>query len=177
MLYQLKILTTALISSVVFGKALSTQKWFSLALLTAGVAIVQGGADEASSAKRRDVNDGNRTLGTLAVLAATLTSGVAGCYFEWLLRAAPAKASQPVSIWQRNLELALPCFLFTVLACVAQPVDRQLIQQYGFLQGYTALTWTVIIDAAVGGLLVAIVVRDVGVITKGFATSIAIVGK
>ena len=39
--YQLKILTTALCSVVMLGKALDRTKWMALLLLTAGVALVQ----------------------------------------------------------------------------------------------------------------------------------------
>ncbi|KAH8672678.1 udp-galactose transporter-like protein [Tricladium varicosporioides] len=40
-LYQLKILTTALFSVTMLGRALNSKKWLALVLLTAGVAIVQ----------------------------------------------------------------------------------------------------------------------------------------
>jgi len=40
-LYQLKILTTALFSVTMLGRTLSTKKWLALVILTAGVAIVQ----------------------------------------------------------------------------------------------------------------------------------------
>ena len=39
--YQLKILTTALFSVLMLGKFIDRSKWFSLVLLTVGVALVQ----------------------------------------------------------------------------------------------------------------------------------------
>ncbi|CAG8956624.1 hypothetical protein HYFRA_00011935 [Hymenoscyphus fraxineus] len=49
-LYQLKILTTALFSVTMLGRALSSKKWIALVLLTLGVAVVQlpSGSHESS---------------------------------------------------------------------------------------------------------------------------------
>merc|ERR1719266_3108541 len=51
--YQLKILTTALLSVVILGKALGPTKWVSLLTLTVGVAFIQfprgAGGDDSST--------------------------------------------------------------------------------------------------------------------------------
>ena len=45
----------------------------------------------------------------------------------------------------------------------------------GFFQGYTAAVWVIILIAAFGGILIAIVVKYTDNIAKGFATSISII--
>jgi UDP-sugar transporter A1/2/3 len=84
--YQLKILTTSLFSVLFFNRRYSAAKWFSLVLLTCGVAIVQLPDNSSSAAGQSKVSAtpsaGNATVGVLAIFAACISSGIAGCYFE-----------------------------------------------------------------------------------------------
>ena len=54
--------------------------------------------------------------------------------------------------------------------------DREVIATQGFFTGYSVWTWVVIVSAAGGGLIVAVVVKYTNTIVKGFATSISIIG-
>jgi len=81
--YNLKILTTALFSVILLRRRLSPQKWGALALLFAGVAIVQLQSTAAAhGGKIESVKVGgeemNRAKGLGAVALACLTSGLAG---------------------------------------------------------------------------------------------------
>lgn len=83
--YQLKILTTALFSVVFFRRRYTLLKWFSLFLLTVGVAIVQmptGNVlpEKIAISHREDHQD--KFLGFSAIFAACISSAIAGCYFE-----------------------------------------------------------------------------------------------
>ena len=98
--YQLKILTTALFSVVMLKKHITGMQWLALVVLTTGVALVQlpGGSDsEEAVAVDRHVN---RTVGLAAVLTACVSSGLAGVYFEMLV-----KTGKQTSIVIRNLQL------------------------------------------------------------------------
>ena len=53
--------------------------------------------------------------------------------------------------------------------------DRSRISRLGFFHGYTPLTQFVVLYQAVGGLLIAAVVKAADSVAKGFATSIAII--
>ncbi|KAG1220626.1 hypothetical protein G6F68_021147 [Rhizopus microsporus] len=53
--------------------------------------------------------------------------------------------------------------------------DGTTIVEKGFFANYTALTWIVIGIQAIGGLIVALVVKYADNILKGFATSISII--
>ena len=80
--YQFKIITTAIFSVIMLKRALSNQKWYSLVLLTAGIALVQfptsGGAKSNTSGKGQQI--GSPVLGFLSVVCACILSGLAGVW-------------------------------------------------------------------------------------------------
>ena len=53
--------------------------------------------------------------------------------------------------------------------------DYDSIQKNGFFAGYDSLVWTVVLLAALGGLVVAVVVKFADNVLKGFAASASIV--
>ncbi|CAG2178955.1 unnamed protein product, partial [Oppiella nova] len=175
--YQLKILTTALFSVFMLHKRLAVNQWLSLVLLTIGVTLVQWPQSPQSPSDKLDEMSeamtgaeepvGNRLLGVTAVLASCFSSGFSGVYFEKLVK----YTSQ--SLWIRNTQMALFSVVIASIAMFLQDFD--LIYANGFFQGYTSLTWIVVLLQAFGGLVVAIVMKYADNILKGFATSISIV--
>jgi len=111
----------------------------------------------------------NASKGLAAVLAASITSGLTGVYFEKVV-----KDSSSVSIWTRNVQLSFyslfPAFFFGVLYR-----DGQEIQQHGFFVGYSPLVWVSIALQVLGGITVAICIARLDNIAKNFAVSISIV--
>lgn len=92
---------------------------------------------------------------------------LAGVYFEKILKGAD------ISVWMRNVQLsvvAIPIGLLTTFS-----YDLQEVSSKGFFHGYNVIVWSVILLQALGGLLVAMVVRYADNILKGFATSLAII--
>ncbi|KAJ2889922.1 UDP-galactose transporter Gms1 [Coemansia aciculifera] len=173
--YQLKILTTALCSVVLLGTTLGVMRWVSLLILTLGIALVQLPSAPVSPPPSIDAEgsvgegEGSSTklMGLVAVMTACVLSGLAGVYFEKVL-----KGSRK-SVWTRNVQLSLfslPPALFGVLV-----IDIKGVSTSGFFYGYTAWTVAAIALQALGGLLVAVVVKYADNILKGFATSISIV--
>jgi drug/metabolite transporter (DMT)-like permease len=108
-------------------RVLSVQKWVSLLLLTVGVALVQLPTHPAAvvekkegffhrhfSFSRRAISDHatnaasghgmtdemNPTLGLVAVFSACMLSGLAGVYFEKVLKGSSA------TLWVRNVQLS-----------------------------------------------------------------------
>lgn len=166
--YQLKILTTALFSAILLQRKFSATKWISLVILTVGVAIVQiSGSGDHHSDLRSDVDSHNRLVGLVAVLCAACTSGFSGVYFEKIL-----KGSQ-TSLWIRNVQMGLPSIAIAYLTVYFK--DAEAVQKDGFLQGYSNIVWTVVTVQAVGGLIVATVVKYADNVLKVFATSFSIV--
>ena len=76
-------------------------------------------------------------------------------------------------MWIRNIQLGISGTLFSMLGMLIY--DIQPIMNDGMLQGYDWLTWVVVANQALGGLLVAIVVKYADNILKGFATSLSII--
>jgi len=198
--YQMKILSTAVFSVILLHKSLTKDKWFALVLLMIGVTLVQlqtvstvkvvpapvAGA-HVPLPKNEEVVDGgnlgiakdpmtasdlllaaqNPLIGLIAVITSCISSGFAGCYFERILK------GSTTSMWVRNIQLGISGALFSFLGMVFY--DRTEILEGGFLQGYDSLTYMVVANQALGGLLVAIVVKYADNILKGFATSLSII--
>nr|XP_045624492.1 UDP-galactose translocator-like isoform X2 [Procambarus clarkii] len=163
--YQMKILTTAMFAVLILHKQLRGTQWTSLLLLTAGVALVQLSAS--SKAVSAATAGQNRVLGCIAAIAACCCSGFAGIYFEKILK------GSEVSLWVRNVQLSFLSVPLGILTSYAN--DYSSIVDKGFFYGYDAYVWYLVVLNAVGGLLVAMVVKYADNILKGFATSLAIV--
>jgi UDP-sugar transporter A1/2/3 len=134
-------------------------------LLTVGVSIVQmsGSRDQTASAADKH----NRFVGLIAVLCAACTSGFSGVYFEKILK------GSTTSLWLRNVQMGLPSVLMAFLTVYVK--DSAAVAEHGFLGGYSTIVWTVVIVQAVGGLIVAVVVKYADNVLKVFATSFSIV--
>ena len=177
-LSQLKILTTAVCSVVMLGTQLSLRKWRGLLLLVIGAILVQfPTASPAASAAATNSNTGLRTsvTGLAAVLGMVCLSGIAGIWLEKYLKNKDATHSNlpPPTLWERNLQLSLYGMAFG-LASVAVN-DSAAVRAQGFFHSYSLWTLLVILIAAVGGLIVAVVVKYTSTIVKGFAASISII--
>jgi UDP-sugar transporter A1/2/3 len=162
--YQLKILTTALFSATMLNRTFSKTKWLALVILTIGVAVVQTSGDSASHSEN---SDQNRSLGLFAILCAACTSGFSGVYFEKMLK------GSSTSLWMRNIQMGLPSMLLALMTVFIQ--DGRIIREKGFFVGYSTTVWTVVVVQAVGGLIVAVVVKYADNVLKTFASSFGIV--
>ena len=162
---KIKNLRTGTLYSFTTQRTFSPKKWAALILLTVGVSIVQvSGTRDAS---KSESEKHSQFVGLVAVLCAACTSGFSGVYFEKIL-----KGSQ-TSLWLRNVQMGIPSVIIAFITVYAK--DGAAISEHGFLGGYTSLVWTVVIVQAVGGLIVAVVVKYADNVLKVFATSFSIV--
>ncbi|KAI0086165.1 nucleotide-sugar transporter-domain-containing protein [Irpex rosettiformis] len=168
--YQMKILTTAAFSVVLLRKKLSPVKWLALLLLAVGVGIVQ---IQSGGHKTPTAQDMNAFKGFMAVTAACFTSGLAGVYFEMVLK------NSPGDLWVRNVQLSL----FSLLPALAPIVFSSqtgsnpttgLISSSIFAN-FGVSAWATVLTQVLGGLLTALVIKYADNILKGFATSLSIV--
>ena len=158
--YQMKILTTALFSVIMLNRRLTLLQWGSLVLLFVGVAMVQFNNATSGSGQ-------NHWIGLVAVGVSCLSSGFAGVYFEKMLKGSSA------SVWLRNVQLGLFGSSTALIGMFWK--DGSAIAENGFFFGYSPLVVSVIVQQAIGGLIVAVVVRYADNILKGFATSLSII--
>jgi len=164
--YQMKILTTAGFSVLLLHKSLNLNKWISLFLLAVGVGIVQiqsmGGAGKEVTAHLM-----NPVAGFLAVLVACCTSGLAGVYFEMVLK------NSQTDLWIRNVQLSL----FSLIPA-ALPIIYDLSRNEHGLElfhNFGGWAWSTVFIQVFGGLITALVIKYADNILKGFATSLSIV--
>ncbi|NXE79786.1 S35A3 protein, partial [Cochlearius cochlearius] len=171
--YQLKILTTALFSVSMLSKKLGVYQWLSLVILMTGVAFVHPPINrwiwpsdsQATAAKEHSA--GSQFVGLIAVLIACFSSGFAGVYFEKILK------ETKQSVWIRNIQLGFFGSIFGLMGVYIY--DGEQLSKNGFFQGYNKLTWIVVVLQALGGLVIAAVIKYADNILKGFATSLSII--
>ena len=103
-LYQAKIITTAVFYSTMLSRRLSTKEWGCIIALAIGVSMVE------SSQVEIVPNHASNIAGVVAVVFACLTSGLAGVYFEKILK------SSRSSIWMINMQMSLLSAFFCTVS-------------------------------------------------------------
>ena len=84
--FQLKILATAIFAMAILKQRIRKLQWFSLVLLITGVAMVQLSNSRETGVKISDRMNQNRKNGFIAAFSACFLSGLAGVYFEKVLK-------------------------------------------------------------------------------------------
>ncbi|QRW14514.1 UDP-galactose transporter [Ceratobasidium sp. AG-Ba] len=194
--YQMKILTTAAFSVMLLRKRLSKAKWAALFFLAVGVGIVQiqstGPAKEATPAHVDPVAEAaaetvaarahevvsaakhvmNPLKGFAAVSAACVTSGLAGVYFEMVLKGSQA------DLWVRNVQLSLfsllPALVPIIFNNAGNSTDGRSFP-FSLFANFSGWAWATVLTQVFGGLITAVVIKYSDNIMKGFATSLSIV--
>ena len=164
--YQIKLLTTAIFSVTMLGRKLTVRQWTALLILFIGVAVVKMNNSK-SVEKSSEGLEQNAVLGFGAVLLACVSSGFAGVYFEKILK------TSDVSLWTRNIQLG--SFGLIIALSAAFLKDGKIILEKGFFNGYNVFVWSTVAVQALGGLLVAIVIKYCDNIMKGFAYAVSII--
>jgi solute carrier family 35 (UDP-sugar transporter), member A1/2/3 len=108
----------------------------------------------------------NGLKGFLAVVAACFTSGLAGVYFEMVLKNSQA------DLWVRNLQLSLFSILPALLPVL---VSLHTTSSTSIFANFGPWAWSTVLIQVAGGLLTAMVIKYADNILKGFATSLSIV--
>uniref|UniRef100_H2LH00 Solute carrier family 35 member A3a n=1 Tax=Oryzias latipes TaxID=8090 RepID=H2LH00_ORYLA len=138
-----------------------------VALSNLDAATYQWPSDSAVSSEKEPASAGSQFVGVAAVLVACCSSGFAGVYFEKILK------ESKQSVWIRNIQLGMFGLVFGLFGMLAYDGER--VREAGMFQGYSTVTWTVVALQALGGLVIAAVIKYADNILKGFATSLSII--
>jgi len=175
--YQSKIIVTALVSVILLGRSYSLMQWVSLALLSAGVTIVvlENNGDRVDESLEGST-PWIRHIGIIAVLSGSLCSALAGVLFEKYVKqdetADLGGESQKPSLWMRNIQLAV---FSSLCACAKELFEASSSEKKSFLAGFTEWVWFLIFLRASTGLLVAVIIRRMDNVVKGFTSGVSIV--
>ena len=187
--YQMKILTTAFFSVVLLRRRLSRAKWASLVMLAVGVGIVQiqstvapaiSGHPTASSiinkgaaSLRSEIQAADNIVlssanlmhpfrGFLAVTLACMTSGLAGVYFEFILKSSSG-STPPPDLWVRNTQLSLFSLVPAVVPILFTRSGPDGVGWLGRVMGcfnnFNGWALGTVLTQTFGGLITAVVIR------------------
>jgi len=184
-MYQSKIVFTAIFSVTLLNKKISVNQWCAVFVLVLGVIAAQGllfpqpapeahahhghghgkhggGRSLAAAAEK------NRVVGMGAFLLAAVCTSFASVYFEKMI-----KSDSKPSLWLRNLQLAMYSGVIAVAGLLINDYDE--IARQGPLHGFGFWTWCAVLNNALGGLLVAVIIKYADNILRSFAQGLAIV--
>lgn len=137
----------------------------ALCALVVGMILVQ---NEGSSGDDKGVS----LRGLVAVFTASITSGFAGAYLEKMYKGVADDKTVQRSIWFRNAQLA--CFSVPIAIFTAYWRNSEDIFSRGVFAGYDGVVLGIIALQAIGGLIVAAVMKYASNVLKCFAVSLSI---
>jgi UDP-sugar transporter A1/2/3 len=112
----------------------------------------------------------NGAVGVLATLGACAASGLAGVYFEKVLK----DSAKHTSLWVRNVQLAVYS-IFPALFIGVVFLDGETIANGGIFDGYNWVVWSTIIIQAFGGIATSFCVGPAHADTKNLASATSII--
>ncbi|GMR52707.1 hypothetical protein PMAYCL1PPCAC_22902, partial [Pristionchus mayeri] len=162
---QTKIFAAAMCSIVLLGKSISPPQWVAIVILFCGVSLVQS-SQTASEAAATGEQQQNPLFGAICLVTGCFISGCAGAYTEKIVKGR-------VSIWIRNTQMAI----FSIPACLLSMYmqDGDFISANRMLYGFDGVVWFTVFWYGIGGISVAFCLKYADVVTKDFATSVAII--
>lgn len=163
----LRILAVGFYSVTLLRRELGLRRWLALVLLAASIVCVQTDKKRASPDHEGDEGSKNLLLGLFFAALACAITGFAGVYFELVLK------NSTMSVWVRNVHLAAVSLPFAVTTFLT--TDRLAVGYCGLFAGCGVAAWTYITVKAVGGLLIAAVIKYADNILKNFASAASIV--
>ncbi|KAK7195756.1 UDP-galactose transporter [Novymonas esmeraldas] len=197
-LYQVRIIFLAFMMRAVLDLRLSAVRWAALVALMLGITLAQLGSqggraepstlapDRAVQAEMDHAEAAERSAatvsgeGTLAALAGGFLSAFSGVFMEYVLK----KRRSHFHLSARNIHLAFFSVLYFLLIFARDVLtsseavglaESTANFMNGFFEGFTGLVWFLVVLQAIGGMLVALVVRYCDNIVKSFSTAFAIV--
>ncbi|KAH7129992.1 nucleotide-sugar transporter-domain-containing protein [Dactylonectria estremocensis] len=195
-LYQLKIIITALFSVKLLRRHLTPKRWFALVVLTLGVCIVSLPQSDSSSGSLPVLHDMTdhffpRSLHELGHAPVDFASGGSLSKRSATYQGIDHDLPPPDPLMDYSVGLSSVLVAASVSGLTSVYFEKLLkdstqssvwirndgsgIREHGFFEGYNWVVWSAVILQAAGGLIVSVVIRDTDNIVKNFATSISII--
>jgi len=171
-LVQTKLLATASFAVFLMGKTIKKIQVISLVLLTAGVMLCNM---KNQNVVLTEEEEKGRMTGMMATLGIALSSGFASVYTEKVIKAQRNNnvARQNYSLAYMQVQLALVSLVIIGLyACIK---DYDAIVTGGLFQNFNMGAFFSIFNSAIGGLIVAAVLKFADAVLKGYATAISVI--
>jgi solute carrier family 35 (UDP-sugar transporter), member A1/2/3 len=171
-LVQSKLLFTATFAAAILGTKLKYIQVISLCLLTCGVMLCNLSKLSSDSAKM----DGKTITGIMATLAIALSSGFASVYTEKVIKGQGKRAvqdNQDFGLAYTQVQLAFMSIV--TIGAYAAARDWQEILEYGLWHNFTTAAFLSVASSALGGLIVASVLKYADSVLKGYATAMSVI--
>ncbi|KAK6118533.1 hypothetical protein DH2020_047723 [Rehmannia glutinosa] len=158
-LKNFNIISTGVLYRIILKKKLSEIQWAAFILLCAGCTTAQLNSNS------------DRVLqtpfeGWLMAIIMALLSGFAGVYTEAIIKKRPSRNINVQNFW-----LYVFGMVFNAMAILVQDFDA--VMNKGFFHGYSLITVLMILNHALSGLAVSMVMKYADNIVKVYSTSVA----
>jgi len=168
-LVQTKMLTTAIFFWIVLKKKLMRRQLMSLLLLTAGVMLC---SIKAATVGGEASDSGDEMVGIIATFGIAISSGFASVYTEKIIKTARVHQTKK-SLAHMQAQLASVSLVILGLYAIVQ--DKKVILEKGFFYKFNIAAFISCLNSAIGGLIVAAVLKYADSVLKGYATACSVV--
>ncbi|XP_071698091.1 CMP-sialic acid transporter 2-like isoform X2 [Rutidosis leptorrhynchoides] len=158
-LKNLNIISTGVLYRIILKKKLSEIQWAAFVLLCAGCTTAQLNPSSDHVLQ-------TPFLGWMMAIIMALLSGFAGVYTEAIIKKRPSRNINVQNFW-----LYVFGMVFNVVAILVQ--DFGAVMNKGFFHGYSLITVLMIINHALSGIAVSMVMKYADNIVKVYSTSVA----
>jgi len=182
-LVQTKLLFTATFAAAVLRKKLKYIQVISLVLLTVGVMLCNmpaGNGNNSTNKTGKDDSDSSfdaKTIrGITATLGIALSSGFASVYTEKVIkgqRRPSVTTKGEYGLAYSQVQLALMSLL--TIGVYAVLTDLVKIMKFGLFHNFSPAAFLSVFNSAIGGLIVAGVLKYADSVLKGYATAISVI--
>ncbi|KAL2500210.1 CMP-sialic acid transporter 4 [Abeliophyllum distichum] len=158
-LKNFNIISTGVLYRIILKKQLSEIQWAAFILLCAGCTTAQLNSNSDQVLK-------TPVEGWLMAIVMAVLSGFAGVYTEAIIKKRPSRNINVQNFWLYVFGMA-----FNAIAIVVQDFDA--VMNKGFFHGYSLVTVLMILNHALSGIAVSMVMKYADNIVKVYSTSVA----
>lgn len=169
--WQLRILTTALASAVLLRRHFSNRQMCGLVGLLVSVILIDSGLREDKTAKSDTALDSfNYTIGILSAIGAAIISGFAGVLAEVVLKDAST------NLWSVNVQMSLYSLVpSAIFVATEMSIAKSYPDKVSGLDGFSSVwAWSTVFVHGLAGLLVAFATKFASSVSKSFSGAFAI---